>query len=979
MKRFQLIVKLIFLFVIIHNIEVKAITGIPYVTSYNKSDYPGSATTWSIEQDNRGVMYFASNSGVLEFNGSEWKIIPMPNRSIVRKVYKNSEGIIYVSAYNQFGYLTADKKGNTIYVSLSDTLKSKKSDIGIVWNIVEMPWGMLFITSSSVIVLNKDLKRQVTDKSFSFSFKVDDKLYMADSNEGLLELTKDGLVSVGGGEMFKQKTVTSILKVDDKNLLIATAFSGIFKYDGEKVTEWKTKVNTASKNLQIYCSLKLDNNLYAFGTIKNGIYISDDNGEIVNNINLENGLQNNSVHNLFVDNRGNLWAALDNGIDYISINSPVSQLFPNGVIGSGYVSHLKEKVLYLGTNQSLYSINWPLTVNQPLHSSIEKIKNVDGQIWSIKEFDGHLLCGAHSGIYEIADNSATLITDISGGWTFLETPIQSNYIIGGTYDGLILLRKSENFPHYRFIKKLSGFDYSCKEIEFDKEGDLWVSHGQKGVYRVVFNSEYNSIKRIDYYGARHGLPSDYDNSIAKFENKLFVSTIDGVYHLDNETGKFKLCDELKSVLGRKKIDKFYEASNKDIWFFTSNRLGILRKNYQGKYSSEILQFKELKGNFIHNMEHILPLDNNNFVISTEDGFSFFDNSRVKGIKFNLQLVLTGVESINGKSLFGGMFVNSKGAPIGNQTNQQMFDFEHKYNNLKFYFSTNVFSNQDRVEYRYFLEGLDEGWTNWTDRNYIEYAKLKHCKYILHAIVRNQAQVESEEQQVHFVIQKPIYLRVQFLVIYFIVLLLFIYGIIYLIKYRISTVKEQLKQKQRKQLQQQQNTYENERLRIEQEVINLRNEKLNLENERNQVEIENKTKELASIIMKITYTNEIINTTRNSLLKVVNNMVHRESKDQIERLVTNLGQELNKEEDWQQFQMYFDQINDNFIHRLRTDYPDLTHKDLKTAAYVRMNLSTKEIAQLLNLTIRGVETSRYRLRKRLNLTQSDNLVEFLVDF
>ncbi|HWK99165.1 MAG TPA: LuxR C-terminal-related transcriptional regulator, partial [Parapedobacter sp.] len=65
-------------------------------------------------------------------------------------------------------------------------------------------------------------------------------------------------------------------------------------------------------------------------------------------------------------------------------------------------------------------------------------------------------------------------------------------------------------------------------------------------------------------------------------------------------------------------------------------------------------------------------------------------------------------------------------------------------------------------------------------------------------------------------------------------------------------------------------------------------------------------------------------------------------------------------------------------KLKADHPELVPNDMKLCAYLRMNMSSKEIASLLNITTRGVEIRRYRLRKKLNLAPGKNLTEFLME-
>ncbi len=955
------------------------IVGFPFISRFTRHEYPGGAQTWSITQDERGVMYFANYDGVLEFDGYKWDLIEMPNKAIVRKVFRSKSGRIYIGAYNQFGYLTSNQNGDIVYRSISDSLLKAEPDFEEVWNIAEMPWGMVVTSFSSILIMNDNkLEILVKDESLNFSFKVDNRLLIGHDRKGLMEVSEEGLVPVAGGEEFVGKSISSILKTKKGDLLISTSFNGVYLYDGTTFSKWQSEIADECSDKQIYCGIQIKDNVCAYGTIKNGLYFFDSDGKILSNINRENGLHNNSVLSLHLDNARNLWVALDNGINYININSPVTHLIPQGMIGSGYVSCRDESRIYLGTNQSLFSIPWRAESKAFSLSEIKQIDGLDGQVWSIQDFDGHILCGAHSGVYEIIGDKVLKVVDILGGWKFLSPDEDSNYLIGGTYTGLILLKRNiGSVPYFEFVKELEGFDISCREMEFDNDGNLWVSHVQHGVYRIRFNEVFDEIIKVDFFNSEHGLPSDFYNSITKIKGKIFVSTKDGLYEYIKSKNEFKLSEKLANIIGRKKIDKFYEGDENDIWFFTADRLGVARTNFQGNYYSEILPFKELKGNFVKDFGHILPLGDDKFLISTVDGFSYFDKTKANDIDFKMQLLLRSVSSINGHRIFGGNFLDDNQHLISFQPEGMFPEIQHKHNNLRFEFSANAYSDQDKIQYRYRMEGFDQKWSDWSERSYIEYGGLPNGEYELHAVAQNEAMIESEEQIFRFKIRRPFFLEPFFLILYLIAFFLITFWMVSLVRKRIERERDILKAKQKEELDMQKSKHENERLRIEQEIIRLRNEKLNLENARNQAELENKSKELASIIMKISYTNDLINRTRAELVEVLGKMVHKQSKVQIQKLITKLENELNSDEDWDQFQVYFDSVHENFIQNLKNTYPSLTNKDLKLASYLRMNLTTKEIAHLYNLTPRGVETSRYRLRKKMGLGREVNLTDFLL--
>ena len=101
------------------------------------------------------------------------------------------------------------------------------------------------------------------------------------------------------------------------------------------------------------------------------------------------------------------------------------------------------------------------------------------------------------------------------------------------------------------------------------------------------------------------------------------------------------------------------------------------------------------------------------------------------------------------------------------------------------------------------------------------------------------------------------------------------------------------------------------------------------------------------------------------------------RKEIQGLINLMNFDNKIDEDWEQFSHHFDQVHVNFMERLRKKYPQITTNDEKLCAYLRLNLSTKETAQMMNISVRGVEASRYRLRKKLGLSNDENLIEFMM--
>ena len=151
---------------------------------------------------------------------------------------------------------------------------------------------------------------------------------------------------------------------------------------------------------------------------------------------------------------------------------------------------------------------------------------------------------------------------------------------------------------------------------------------------------------------------------------------------------------------------------------------------------------------------------------------------------------------------------------------------------------------------------------------------------------------------------------------------------------------------------------------EKQIINLKNEQLELENK-------SKGRELAASTMSIIKKKQLLATIKDELKLL-------KDKDTMQDVIKVIDKSLNKTDDWEFFQEAFNNADKDFLQKVKHAYPDLTPNDLRLCAYLRLNLSSKEIAPLLNISHKSVEIKRYRLRKKMNLDSSDNLVTRILE-
>ena len=949
--------------------------GIPNTVHYSKDIYNGGSQNWSIAQDSRGILYFGNNQGLLEFDGSYWNLYPIPNGSIVRSVITTDNGRIYIGAFNEFGYFEPDAYGMLRYHSLVNKLPESKRNFKEIWKVYVTDESILFQSFNAIFEYKNDtIDVLIEHQDFHFSYYINNRYFIKDNKNGLVELTGKEISLIKGGNIFADKNIWGIIPLNNK-FLVCTAEDGLFLYDSTGISTWNSEVTSFLVENKLFSVTAIKNQYLVFGTVKNGIVISDFNGKPLRHLNNNKGLQNNTILSVFADNTDNLWLGLDNGIDYVNISSPVSFYVNKGEIGAGYCMAILNNILYLGTNQGLYYKEWKSKVDPYSEwTGLKAVPNTGGQVWTLKVIDGELFCGHDKGGFIIRNNQAIQISDQPGSWDFQEYYNNGKYILSGTYTGFILYEKDKN--NEWFVKsKVAGFEHSCRDFVIDDKF-IWVSHNHYGLFRMQMNKSLSSVINVEHFDTKNKLPSDGPINLLRLKNKLLFATGNGLFEYNAASKTFFPNEELNKHFKNSLVNKIFEQSNGDIWYFQNNTMGVLRLNYDGSYASEILPFHTLNGNFIQAFEQILQIDDENILISTEDGFVHFNPIVKNKLPAEFNVLIRSFECFPDSTLFGGNFVVNDRIDV-HQPGESIPSISFKNNSVKIEYSGQYYIKDEQLRYSFRLIPYEEQWSEWFDVTEKEYNNLKNGEYTFEVKASNLIGTESQIAQYRFIIQSPWYRTFWAYMMYIVFLFAMIILVIRFTQHKVEKEKQLLKAKQKEELKRKEEEYTLEVTKAEQEIVSLQKEKLEIENQKNIAELEVKNKELAAITMQIIHKNEIISEIKNKLSKVIQNMIHADSIKQVEKLIGALDKDLVSDKDWDKFEINFDKVYEDFLKKLRESYPELTPKDLKLCAYLRMNLSSKEIAPLLNISVRGTEISRYRLRKKLKLGRDHNLTEFLM--
>ncbi len=932
--------------------------GIPNIRNFPRSEYNAGTQNWGICQDQRGFIYFANNDGLLYFNGVEWNLTRISSISPLRSILVDSKNNLYIGLINDFGIVRMEGSELSTFQSLKDLIPEDCREFDEIWKIYEVSEGIIFQCYKYIFLYTDNSVKVIEpEKRFQFSYQVGNKTFVHEPGVGLFELTNGELVKMSWWKESGDMEISSIIELGDNNLLIGTTYNGIYELREGLVKKWETPVNKSILNSRLYSAAELPGNLFAFGTILDGLIISDKEGNIKYTLNSNSGIQNNTVLSLFVDMSDNLWLGLDNGIDYIEINSPLSYIGSNK-IGTGYCCRVFEGNLYLGTNQGLY------VRSLSGHSSdldFKLVENTAGQVWSLDEFAGQLLCGHNLGTFIVKGTKAEKIYGQEGAWKFMVIKDNPGLIIGGNYQGLSLYRLLNG--KWQFYKKIVGFKESSRYMCQDQDNNIWIGHSGKGIFKVRLNEEKGVLSSVFYYNSDHGLPSNAGNILFEFEDEIYVSTNSGIFGYDKLSNSFIVSERLNKLFENSgRIKTLVSVAGGDKWYIADKEAGLIT-NIDDRTARRItVPFSKLTGKFVNEFEFIYPFDSENIFMGLENGFVHFSPLVPKSYNSNYKTFVTEVEL---PYLDSTLYLRDSEIV-------RSYEFPFNKNSFRFHFAAPFFENEFPLEFSYYLEGFSEEWSKWSIDTYKDFTTLREGNYMLKLKSRNVYRVESEPDEFAFTILPPWRRSTQAYLIYLLFILLLAISVIRYILYRVKLSQKLQEEKYQQDMREREDRFQREALLAEKEIIDLRNDKL-------RSEMVYRDKEIANQTMAIIEKNKFLKRVNEDLNSIQDYVVTEAARNRIFGLVKRIRKEIDIKHQNKIFETYFDEANEELFKSLMEKHPELTPYDLRLCAFIRMNISTKEIATILNISYRGAEVSRYRLRKKMHLPREVNLSSYLSSF
>ncbi|MDT0678030.1 helix-turn-helix and ligand-binding sensor domain-containing protein [Autumnicola musiva] len=910
----KVVVVYILIFNILGCLEVPGQELNPPIQNYSSVEYNAASQNWDVGIDEEGILYSANHQGLLSFDGQRWELFPLETGATIRSVYP-FQGKIYTGSYREFGYWERDVTGKMKYTSLMSGLKDKPVQSEEFWEILSYKDAIYFRSFAAVYKYKDSSITRVKDVITNKITVYRNKLLVAISKRGLFFLEDDGeLTALGNQSVLKGKTILDIL-VQGDSLLIGTR-DAMYRFDGEEYAlHPDQELNNIISDYEFNHIMKASNNEVIIGTVKNGIIQYNLQTRKYNIYNRSRGLQNNTILGMAGKN-GHIWLGLDNGIDKINLDSSLHFFTDDtGELGAVYDLAFYRNSIYLASNTGVYTFN--------SDNNLILIGGSQGHTWNLEVRDDRLFANHNTGLFEVQNDSFSPLEVRTGSYQIAPLPEESEYLVG-TYTGISMFSPSNGE-----IEQLEGVDFPVQKIIYEDENTIWAVHPYDGAYRIKLSVNLQKEMSVEKLQNMKGLRNSKVD-VFRVNNQIAMLGKNKWYRYNIFRDSLEIFKELEDYTGHKLL--FNE--NDDFWFINLGDNSIIFTDFQStkvSVASAELNHRLVKGN-----ERIVKANDSIYYITLNDGFATVNLKKLlreRNTEYVAKPILLGLADTEGDYPLNAIpsISYKKAREITVQA---------------------ALPESIGSMLMYQLEGSME-MQGEVKNGVVKFQNLPHGDYKLQLFGINPQGEDSEVMKYAFIINPPWYLSKLMKLVY-VFIFMGIIGLIYWFN--------RLKLNRHQWL-------------LEQKFEEEHKERINeMEKERLLNEIDLKRKELANSTMMAVKKNEVLMDIQAELDK---DREKFSNQFRLKHIMNKINKAIKNKDEWKVFETNFNELHEDFFKDILEKYPKLTNKDLKLCSYLKMNLTSKEIAPLMGISVRGVEVHRYRLRKKMNLDKNENLTNFLI--
>lgn len=882
--------------------------------------YMGDVQVWDVKAGDDGYVFFATSEGLSVYDGIRWLLPSSEKQKTIgmRTLFYDTIGKrLYCGGDNYFGYWERDNFGLFVYTNLYQN--SEYESPKMFWRIGRVGDQIYFGAKEAVFCYNLKTA-QITslnsEKGFHFMHVVGNDVFV---QEGDILYMIEGQEKKALPMKFTDRVTAIYPDAANGRLLVFREEAGMYylSADLSSLTEVNSNTNRLIGKQRIFSVVELTDNTYLLGSILGGLFHVDEKGNILRRVNKNNGLPYVSVLNVSVDSYNNIWMGLEGGIAKLDNVSSESYLIDyNNEIGGVYAVFDDHDKLYIGTNKGIFY--------RDRDNHFHFMDGTQGQTWSLSKIGDELIACHDAGMFRLQGEKAYFIRQDDGIWGVLEIPFKPGWYLSYNYHGFNLYQKINGKLVYK--NKIKDFKGETRLSVFDKYNFLWVMATGVGFYRFSFSDDLEIINSKLYR-----LPdmSDGVSFISVIDKEVIFYTGEKAYSYDSLKDSLVIDNYAQSLLKQcgNNIVSFKQFGN-TFWYMTKNDVGyIIRNHNQMQIANEV---------FANSYDKRIPYVFQSIVKLSDGSFAYGLQNRI-AINKSMEIVET-----NNVPKLSTVEFYDQGNMYYADTKDMNIVLPYSFQGLKIHL--NNLGRSKLIEYR--IVDKNKDWISVRADKGLELPNLETG--VSKVEIRNYGEESTPYLQFTVTIKAPWYFSGTFITIYIVILIVFIVAI-----YRIHWL-------------------------YTQKAVAKREQKLlkkveRQEKERLEQELKEKDKKLAGFMMDELNKNNLLTDIKKMLADSLNT---NNPKETIRTCITSIDKKLNNQEDWRIFLKYFNNIHDGYVDRLTEKYPQLSLNDLKLCTYLKLNLSTKEISVLLNISPASVDTARHRLRKKLSLSNGDSLSAFL---
>ncbi len=970
-------------------------------------------TVFCLIQDKHGFIWAGTKDGLVRYDGYECK------------VFRQAENDTSYFQGKSIHAILEDSKGNLWVGTQTNGINLRDYQTGIFRNLQENP---LFkpIANKWVNCFFEDKKGKIWIGTIGaglwcFDPKTNQMKHFDRSNSQL-----------------KDNNISNITQDENERIWVAASGNGLYFFDKKETT--LTQIHATEANDTDFASFRKiffpdkKGSLWV-GTEGSGLYQVNLSTLKTHRYSIQNGLTSNNIMSIAQNKKGEFLLVTDGG--GLNIFNPQTATFSARMYGKNQ-GNLNSNALFsvlvdLDDNVWIGSFNGGINISKAHKTQFKSFTQTGAKVGELSHRSVLSICQSQSGQIYIGTDGGGLNTFNKVTKTFSLIPNQpasygsvvktiyedsrKQIWLGYFENGLSVFDpKNQRFRHFRYNPNdfISIGENNVWSITEDAAGKIWVGTLGGGLARLD-DSEKGQFKRFSFQPNKPKSLSSNDVMVVfTDQNKhLWVGTdTEGLNLFNQKTESFTRFQHQRgntTSLSANDVRCIFQDSKGRLWIGTESgglNLWLGNGNFEhfttknGLISNAIMNILEDKDGFLWlstfkgvsrfsvDTKQCLNYDfNKNSYFNTNqfnqasgikdkdgtilfggiNGLTLIKPDEIRILRTKPKLVITDFKIFN-QSIQSGKLSDGRVILEKNLEEVAEIHLSHNDNAFSFEFAALDFTDPPKNQYTYKMDGFDENWrvTNGEQR-LITYTNLEPKTYIFRVKGSNNNGVWSEEKTIKLTIDPPFWQTWWFKTIVLFVLL----GLAWLALHIYTTRREMVLRQKVLEYDHSILSLKNENLVSERKILQLQKEKL-------ASEIETKNSELVSKAIQMAHKKEILEDLKEQI-DGIKNAKDADKGKLLSNLKTALATEIEGENNWNQFLFYFDQINQNFTTELLKKHPSLTQNDLRMCALTRLNMSNKEKAVLLNITVTGVEKSRYRLKKRLNLSPDDDLVEYLRKF